>query len=61
MPLTARDPTILVDFGLFQGANNTDKYNHPPIRSAFDRQDPVILTRFNIRADYPGLWETIEI
>lgn len=47
-----RDANVLVDLGLFQGANKLENYNRIPKRGAFDRLNAVVLTHAHL--DHTG-------
>jgi metallo-beta-lactamase family protein len=47
-----RDANVLVDCGLFQGANKLENYNRIPKRGAFERLNAVVLTHAHL--DHTG-------
>jgi metallo-beta-lactamase family protein len=47
-----RDANVLVDCGMFQGAQQVENYNHIPKRGAFQKLDAVILTHAHL--DHTG-------
>jgi metallo-beta-lactamase family protein len=62
--LQTRDANVLVDLGLFQGANKLENYNRLPKKGAFDKLNAVVLTHAHLdhtgrlpllpRAEYRG-------
>jgi metallo-beta-lactamase family protein len=47
-----RDANVLLDLGLFQGANKVENYNRRPPKGAFDKLDAVVLTHAHL--DHTG-------
>jgi metallo-beta-lactamase family protein len=50
--MQTREANVLVDYGLFQGANKVENYNRLPKKGTFDRLDAVVLTHAHL--DHTG-------